>query len=290
MLKSSSTKARSVGKLLLEGIKMMRIGSSSNAYNFTSSRYTATGNTVSLDGETYSSYQFQNGGFNFTVSKPGILTMILGTYASTSALHSGLDLYQVTRDGDHNITSCDESTRIKQIYVSSDGNEISYNSPSGNATDLSIDMDAIASSTGVLTANCAYYLEIPVTAGDYFLSKIYRSDSNSSQLPYVLYLDIGANAGDKKEEKIDPDPTNIDFVYKNDGAIVKITDDGYVPSGVNFSFKGTNSSGWLYFKRNTSTGGVFFCVLTDSGYTVTSAGSGTKTGKSSKEDYDAATA
>ena len=286
MLKSSSTNARSKGKLLLEALRMYNFRS----YTFSDNRYTATNSTVSLNGKTYSSYQFQNGGFNFTVSKPGILTMILGTYASATSGHCGLDLYQVNRDSSGNITACDESTRIKKIYTSSDGKEISYNSSSGNATNLSIDMDTIASKTGVLSANCAYYFEIPVTTGDYFLSKVTRDDSNSSSLPYVLYLDIGANSGDEEEKTTDPLPTNIDFVYKNEGSIVKITEENYAPSGVTFALSGSgSSSGLLYFKRNTSSSGVIYYV--DTGYSVTVAGlEKNAVSKKTKEEYDNATA
>ena len=271
MLKSSSTNARTLGKLLLEGIRIYNL----NNYEFSENRYTASNNTVSLNGNVKSTYQFQNGGFNFTVSKPGIITMILGTYASNSSLHSGIDLYQVTRDSSNNITSCDENTRIKQIYTSSDGKEISYNSKSGNATNLSIDLDAAAKTTGVLSANCAYYFEIPVTAGDYFLSKIKREDSSSSNLPYILYLDIGANAGDSGDEDDDTSPWPIDFVYfDSNKTLVKISTDK--DSSGNYIYKNSEAlfqinetaSGIIEFKRKDGDGTVVYYYIT-SGSTIT---------------------
>ena len=271
MLKSSSTNARTLGKLLLEGIRIYNL----NNYEFSENRYTASNNTVSLNGNVKSTYQFQNGGFNFTVSKPGIITMILGTYASNSSLHSGIDLYQVTRDSSNNITSCDENTRIKQIYTSSDGKEISYNSKSGNATNLSIDLDAAAKTTGVLSANCAYYFEIPVTAGDYFLSKIKREDSSSSNLPYILYLDIGANAGDSGDEDDDTSPWPIDFVYfDSNKTLVKISTDK--DSSGNYIYKNSEAlfqinetaSGIIKFKRKDGDGSVVYYYIT-SGSSIT---------------------
>ncbi len=226
----------------------------SMAWNASGTPSTITGK-FTINGETYSSAYAP--GIDFYVTNEGYITAVFCSNANGNG-NKLFSLYKVTR---------------------------SNGTPSYSKVE-----NAIPSTTGTFaSASALLYLEIPVEPGEYFIgSDVDNTSANTSA--GFMYLDIGANAGDKKEEKTDPDPTNIDFVYKNDGAIVKITDDGYVPSGVNFSFKGTNSSGWLYFKRNTSTGGVFFCVLTDSGYSVTSAGSGTKTGKSSKEDYDAATA
>ena len=211
--------------------------------------------TFKLNGTTYTTAYAP--GIDFYVTNEGYITVVFASNYNTNG-NKLFTLYKVTR--------------------------------SNGTPSLSKVENVIPSTTSTFcTSYALLYLEIPVEPGEYFIgSDVDNTSANTSA--GFMYLDIGANAGEKKEEKTDPDPTNIDFVYKNNGAIVKITDDGYVPSGVNFSFKGTSSSGWLYFKRNTSTGGVFFCVLTDSGYTVTSAGTGTKTGKSTKEDYDNATA
>lgn len=199
MLESSSKNARQYGKLLLEALRIYNLQN----YDFNSDILTASNVYFGNGSKPYSNYQFAEGGINFTVKKTGFITILIGTYASNSNKHGCLDLYQVQRNSNNEITSFSESTRVKQVYTSDDGKTISYNNSTTEAGNLAIDLDSMSKSSsgstasqGVLQPNSVYYLEIPVTPGDYFLSKIKRSDSAPTNLPYILYLDIGANAGD----------------------------------------------------------------------------------------------
>ena len=250
-----------------------------------------------INGKTYSKYQFMKTAINFTVKKSGYITVLLCTYNSKTMFN----LYKVTRNGCSSTSDCTDEhsiatnglTEIKTIYryqsgTDSKGNatySYDYNQDNHSGTKV-FDSSIISPST----SNALYYFEIPVNAGDYVIGK-----NGTGNTGFITYLDIGTDGseGSEQQETTDPLPTNIDFVYKNEGSIVKITDNGYAPSGVTFALSGSTTSsstgfGWLYFKRNTSTGGVFFYIET--GYSVQSAGTGTFTSKASKEEYDAATA
>lgn len=115
-----------------------------------------------------------------------------------------------------------------------------------------------------------YYFEIPVEANqEYALG---QSNSNGS---YLIYLDVGQNAG--AEPEYSGTISNIDFVYvRTDGqntVYQNITAEDYDSSDVVFSITGTTTSEViLYFKRKETLGVLYF--VSGTGVTVTSSGSG----------------
>ena len=261
---------------------MQKLPNDAVTTNLTS--YTVT-QSASILGNAYESYEFIKGALNFTVEKDGRITAIVGSgYAGAGSGNSLFDLYKAERDGNHKITSL---TRISQVYTDANGN-VAYNSKPSDDYSLSIDIKTLASTSNKLSKDAAYYFEIPVTAGDYVIGTASSSGANNA---YFMYLDIGANGAESKEDTTISN-TNIDFVYKENGALAKITDEGYTPSGVVFSIGGpSTSAGLIYFKRETKNnkdeGGVVYvgvAYYTATGCSITPAGNGKSTNKEPDED------
>lgn len=101
-------------------------------------------------------------------------------------------------------------------------------------------------------------------AGDYFMT---RYDSSTSvYVPYIYYLDIGANAGDDSGGGTDTSLSKVDFVYYNDSkTLVKITDNGYIKSQIVFKIP-SSVSGLFEFNRTSSTTVLYYIA---SGNTIT---------------------
>lgn len=230
-------------------------------------------------------YEFYKGGLNFTLNKKGNLRVIVGTYANGTANHGLFDLFKVTRNSDHTI-STDKTMRIQQIYQDSNGN-ISYNTKTSNSDTLAIDFDELMNSYNSkdpnkpiqMTPDSAFYYEIPVDAGDYFLT-IYNRDGLLNNFGYILYLDIGANAGDEEVTKAFS-IEKIDFVYSDKQTDTKpavhlITDKDYIASGVVFTMTGTSTSQTFYFYRLIESSGetttVYYYRTTANGLTITATG------------------
>ncbi len=251
---------------------------------------------VKINGKQYDNYQFLKTALNFTVAKKGYITaLISGTYGVNN---TNFDLFQVERDSSKNIQSI---TRIKKIYKnsSSDGDSDSYlYDPDDSNTskgDLLFNFENTVGTTSKLNSNCIYYFEVPVNPGDYIIGK---STSTDAYMGYLMYLDIGANAGKSDTGDKTVKATNIDFVYEdsaNANNLAKIDATGYVSSGVVFSISGTptDDAKLLYFKRDSSGNAqgtdVGVIYYTASGYTITPAGNGASTNKdpSSKEEEGA---
>lgn len=242
-------------KVTLNGIQIFKLKSSNLS--------TIDASNIQLNGKTYGSYQFYSGGFNFTLKSSGILTMIVGCY-TTSSGHQLPQIYQLQRDSDNKITS---KTEIKTIYQDSTG--IYYNDTSKGTT---IDLSAMTSSQ-VLLQYCAYYIEMPLMAGDYYFASI----DQSNNCPYLLYLDIGANAGDSGESS-DTIGTikDIDFTYvSGEGYALVDVDNGFTLSNVSFNIDGTTTKEVsLYVMRSIKEGNlVYYYFIADDGITITPTGS-----------------
>ncbi len=128
---------------------------------------------------------FHNNGVQFELKKDGYITAVVSKYDSTGSFVF-YNLYSVDMDNDATLT------KINTIHKDSSGN-ITYNQ-SDSSTKVFDFSPVLSTSTGM----CAYqlfYFEVPVKKGAYFLST-YGSNDASSAYPYLLYLDIGANAGD----------------------------------------------------------------------------------------------
>ncbi len=139
----------------------------------------------------------------------------------------------------------------------------------------------------------AYYIEIPLNKGDYWIG----ADDTQNKSPYLLYLDIGANAGEAEEET-DFKIEKIDFVYSNNQTATKptvnlIDSEGYVISDVIFSLNGTSTSQVFYFYRLIESSGesttytVYYGKSTTDGLTISKSGSGAATENYSKAHWTA---
>lgn len=228
-------------------------------------------------------YEFYKGGLNFTLNKKGYLRVIVGTYADDTANHGLFDLFKVMRNSDHTI-STDKTMRIQQIYQDSNEN-ISYNTKTSNNYKLAIDFDKLMNekSDGIqMEPDRAFYYEIPIDVGDYFLTiNPLNRDKLLTNTGYILYLDIGANAGEEEVTKAFS-IEKIDFVYSDKQTDTKpavhlITDKDYIASGVIFSMAGTSTSQTFYFYRLIESSGesttVYYYGTANNGLTITQTGS-----------------
>ena len=257
-----------------------------------------SGQTAKLLGKTYSNYEFVKSGLNFTAKNRGYITTIMSTALSAKVM---FELYKVERDGCTSTSNCSDShtisssglTQINTIYkyTNSSGKEAyEYNENTHNGT-LAFDFSKVNSA--MATDNALYYFEIPIEAGDYVLGKNGAGSSNNTA--FILYLDIGANGSEDSGQQGDTEikDTNIDFVYKENDALAKITDDGYTPSGALFSITGpTTSTKIISFERKSKQNkdvsetetyiGVAYVNL--SGATIGHLGNGKYTDQTSEEE------
>ncbi len=144
-------------------------------------------------------YEMIDGAINFTLSSDGYITAIAGTYVDNNN-HALFSLYKVEREKDANGNyKISRATKIDTVYVKTDTGteagtvtEIQYNLTQEQAQEGGYLCVFNAANMTTLTENgCAYYFEIPVTAGQYALGapKI-QSGSNGA---YLMYLDIGTD-------------------------------------------------------------------------------------------------
>ena len=236
---------------------------------------------VKIYGKEYSSYQFLLGTLNFTVKSKGIITTLLASsYSNYDAM---FDLFKLERDSDNKIISVN---RIKKIYQNTNGGYV-YDMDGSDDVDTSgmtllFDFEQVTGENNYLkNSKSLYYFEIPVTPGDYAIGKSINTVSliyNSSTRAYnenkgaganILYLDIGANAGDSGGDSGDEKTSEIDFVYYDNKKLKKITDTGYTNSKVLFDLGGS-ASGLIAFKRTyeNSSSIVYYYPLTSSGITI----------------------
>ena len=177
-------------------------------YNIRLQNQISTNNQVVLDqmvvaGKTYNSTSYlPDSAVWFTPQQDGYVKIAL---SSLNDGKKGFTLYQINRDSSdlsnpygNKITS---TTVINTVYMDNDG-EIYYN-PS-DTTNKTLVFDKTW--TAEFTANTLYYYEIPVKAGiEYALG---NTDGDGA---YLIYLDIGQNAGSNKISY--PNLTNIENNY-----------------------------------------------------------------------------
>ena len=152
---------------------------------------------VTVNNHTYASYQMPQGTVDFNLIEPGYITFFAGAYNSSDVNMSFFSLYEIERDGNNNISSI---TEIRKIYENPNYNGqndkyvYSYDTstPTG-ATKCLRNLDNSLRVSSVPVKNALYYFEIPVNQGEYAIA---ISSSSSNQGAYMLYLDIGANAGE----------------------------------------------------------------------------------------------
>lgn len=192
-----------------------------------SANYLDYGKQVKICGVPYESYQFVPGGLNFKVQKAGYITAVLGSYYQTYSRETIFDLFKVERGGKND----SEITSIKQIKkVCKVGDEITYSFDESSIGEVLFDFTKVTGSNVALELNKAYYFEIPVIPGDYVIGKSSTSDRYMS---YLMYLDIGANAGGTSGNKVDRtkiyevfEQVNEEFKYPNGVEIVNFENAG----------------------------------------------------------------
>lgn len=180
--------------------------------------------TQSYEREKLNNREFIRGGLNFTVQSDGVIKTLLGAFFNQSNKQTLFDLYKVNRNDDGTIASV---TRIKNIYKDAAG-KIVYDPETTEGYTQIFSFENLTKTDeqntegkDILISGAAYYFEIPVTKGDYFISS---DTTSSSRNAYLMYLDIGANGdGDDTTEtpgteKMPYDITRVDFVSQYTGS------------------------------------------------------------------------
>ncbi len=250
---------------------------------------TATGE-IKIAGTTYSSYQFYKGGIDFTLKKDGYVSVVVGTYNSATK-PPFYKLYALERSESNGTSTISSAQEIKDISGSFSNKNLSYKYLSGQESTYDenkkvFSFETISASTGVFYTYSAYFMEIPLKKGSYFMT----SGTDSANFPFILYFDIGQDktgSGDSGAETETPD---IDFVYykENTKTILPINDSSFVSSNIAFTISGSPTK--VYFWRKDSTSGVYYCyVTTSSGADVIGfVGDGAKK-EGSIDDYNSQT-
>lgn len=220
---------------------------------------------ITLNNKTYGSYKFYNSGINFSLSSPGKVKMIVGAYTNDDTQNFP-KIFEITENNQLNT--------INSVYETNKG-VITYNS--GNQNDLKINLSKLYSLASnnkyCLNKNHAYYVEIPLNKGNYYFSAY----AQENKCPYILYLDIGANAGGTAGRKVDRtkvyellEQINEGFTYPTGVAIVDFdnaVDDlkkftitiGSTYSGsVTFNYSGNNNAQIKVDASNSDTGLAYF--------------------------------
>ena len=157
----------------------------------TSSLITVPANTARINGKKVTTtYQLPKGSVDFNLKEEGFINFFAGTYNSSQVNLNFFSLYQVSRNTSGNITAL---TQIKKIYHASSGEGYIYqtgNSKPSGAGDLAFDVETVLHGNAPVI-NMMYYFEIPVNAGEYAMGV-----AGSTQGAYMIYLDLGANAGE----------------------------------------------------------------------------------------------
>lgn len=140
-----------------------------------------------VNGTEFADYEVIPGAINFSTKTAGVVSSIWGTMSSASANHKGaFDIYKVERNGNNEISSV---TKIKKIYKNNNQYIINPASPGGDCV-----YDESWFSDGKLAPKYAYYIEIPLPAGDYAIGT--KCSSTYTTAARIMYLDIGADGDD----------------------------------------------------------------------------------------------
>ncbi|MGN0508287.1 MAG: hypothetical protein ACI4GX_03560, partial [Ruminococcus sp.] len=185
------------------------------------------GSNVMINGKKYDSYDFVNSSINFNLSNSGYMTAVFGGYETNASNNQyAFSLYQIDRNNNVSGKSTINSiVEITSVWVNDDdSNDILYSKTSNITTSEGVEKyteddktyskvydkdwyNKSSSSYGNIEAGTAYYVEIPLTAGDYCLGGV--GDWYSA---YLMYLDIGAN-GSSSGSEIKYGISGVKFVY-----------------------------------------------------------------------------
>ncbi len=197
------------------------------------------------------------GAINFTVKEAGVVVAIVGTHNVKSNVNqSAFNIYEVDQDTlSANGSTISGVTEIKTVYKDSDGKI--YNNPT-DTTDktlvynrdwYNVEDNSSGASPG-LENNNAYYIEIPLEAGDYVLG----TDSNT--LGYLMYLDIGATGSGKHAVSM------VDFVNYCDTKTLKqyiAANNGKYPQfdDITAKISAVTAGTYVSFRRQSTAGATF---------------------------------
>lgn len=215
-------------------------------------------------------YQFIKSALNFTVKERGYITTILGTYFYPDVKQSLFDIFKIERKSDGTIES---AKQIKKIYGTK--NDIHYSYDDSAVNNLLFDFTKVSGNQIPLSPLKAYYFEFPVLPGDYVIGK--ASDSDDRWNAYLMYLDIGANAGGTAGTKVDRTkvyelleqisegftyPTGVAIVdfdnAVNDVKKLTITIGSTYSGSVTFNYNGNNNAQISVNASNSDTGLAYF--------------------------------
>lgn len=211
-------------------------------------------NKVSLGGKEVTS--LVKGTIHFNVKDAGVITLVAATVSAKTAYIAGEHysatassyvlpmLYRVVRDEEGVIK---DLIAITVICKNNSTGEITYNdtlvdgktAPAGKTVLYNYNVmgrlttsNSNATSRDMACMQSLFYFEIPVGAGEYVFG------GNNMESPFLLYLDIGGNAGSSGGSgeggsggtEPPPKPTGeisgIAFAYQNGTTYTKITHDG----------------------------------------------------------------
>ena len=217
----------------------------------------------------------------------------MGTYNTGNPAYF-YKLYSLKRNRNGAVSTIDTSKTLEIDKISNNRGKIGYHFASGETTEdysaSNIDFDFTklnSGSSGVLKNYYAYYFEFLLNPGDYFLTSL----PNKNDVPYILYLDIGANAGGALGTKVDRtvvyellEQMNESFTYPSGVAIVDFDNAvedakklaiaiGSTYSGsVTMKYTGNNQAQVTLNSSNTDTGVAYFDPnLTINGGDITSS-------------------
>lgn len=235
--------------------------------------------SVSINGKNYTSYDLYDGGINFTLKETGHISFVVGTYNTENPSYF-FRLFSLSRKENGTAATID-TTKTKEISkISYKDGKVGYKYSNNESTtnysdsDLTFDFTKLNSnSSGVLKNSHAYFLEFPLEKGDYFLTSL----NDKYDVPYILYLDIGANAGGTAGRKVDRtkvyellEQINEGFTYPTGVAIVDfdnavndvkkltITIGSTYSGSVTFNYNGNNNAQINVDASNSDTGLAYF--------------------------------
>ncbi len=210
----------------------------------------STYSNVKINGSTaYDSFEMIDGGIDFELSQNGSVKIVLGAYAASKSgttQDSVLPaIYKVNRSSDNK--TVESYKKITHVYESSG---IYYYKYSDNTTD-SIPSDATEVCnlekmySGCFKQKCAYYIEIPLNSGDYW----FGADDTKNMSSFILYLDIGSNAGDSGGGSSGGSYTinNVRYVHEIKDETTK--GDSYVDILFTIATAAATGDSKIYFKR-----------------------------------------
>lgn len=188
-----------LGSYLIHGLRFHNFSSYDTTTGAVTSYATVT-ETVKINsenGETKDGYELVKGALNFTVAetvekKAKYITAICGSFAQYKPLDAPgtqnetlFDLFSVSRDNNGKIQSI---KRINNIYYNETTQKYEYDPSDTTGKTLAFSFDNM---NNKFRRSAAYYVEIPVEAGDFLIAK----SGTSSFAACLMYLDIGADAG-----------------------------------------------------------------------------------------------